>query len=142
MKDDAERAREIGIQVAAELPDGTPPSLYIATAGGASRGAMIAFAQQPEGWRPIKTAPKDGTVVDLWKVAPDGIHGRRVPDALWDDNRSFNGGIGRVAQPDAWVHAGHRGMIHLDGGRFSHWMPPPTPPAAMLDVASIPDPKP
>lgn len=33
-------------------------------------------------WRPIETAPRDGTVVDLW-VVRDG-HGERFAGAEWD----------------------------------------------------------
>ena len=78
-------------------------------------------------WQPIETAPRDGTWVDLWLVAPDGVHGCRIADCKWNNNRSFLAGSFRVAQPDAWVHR-HGGEVHLDGGYLSHWMPLPTPP--------------
>jgi hypothetical protein len=86
-----------------------------------------ASIQKAETWRDIGDAPKDGTVVDLWKTAPDGLHGRRIPDCRWDTNRSFNGGIGRVALPDAWVHP-HGGEVHLDGGALTRWRPVPDAP--------------
>ena len=88
-------------------------------------------------WQDISTAPKDGTVVDLWKVAPDGRHGRRIADVRWDNNRSFNGGFARVALPDAWVHAAHRGEVYLDGGTFTHWRPLPEPPSARALITPI-----
>lgn len=88
-------------------------------------------AERGEAWRPIETAPKDGTVIDLWKLAQDGRHGKRIPDIKWDANRSFNGGIGRVAMSDAWVHADHGGEVWLAGGSFTHWQPLPTPPEAV-----------
>ena len=81
------------------------------------------------GWREIGSAPLDGTVIDLWLLAPDKRHGQRVPDVMWDTNRSFHGGIGRVAQPDAWVHARSRGELYLDGSTPTHWRATPTPPA-------------
>ena len=31
-------------------------------------------------WQPIETAPKDGTVVDMWHV-----HGFRIADVWWDE---------------------------------------------------------
>jgi hypothetical protein len=34
-----------------------------------------------DGWRPISTAPKDGTFVDLW------VLGERVADCRWDPRR-------------------------------------------------------
>jgi hypothetical protein len=83
--------------------------------------------REAETWRDIGDAPKDGTVVDLWKTTPDGHHGRRIPDCRWDTNRSFDGGIGRVALPDAWVHS-HGGEVHLDGGALTHWRPVPDAP--------------
>lgn len=43
-------------------------------------------------WQPIETAPKDGTVIDLWVKAID--HEFRAVDFRWDDR-----------EPD-WVHDG------------------------------------
>jgi len=35
-------------------------------------------------WQPIETAPKDGTVVDLWT-----IDGERIPDAFWVERLGY-----------------------------------------------------
>lgn len=75
-------------------------------------------------WRDIRTAPKDGTKIDLWVVFPDG--GRRWPDASWKlaGQTAFSG-------PDNW--ASQDGVpLHglVDRPVATHWMPPPAPPAA------------
>lgn len=70
------------------------------------------------GWQPISTAPKDGTVIDLWVQWPEHNDARRTPDAHW----SCAVGEWQLGQ----YHAGqfvHRPMI-------THWMPEPAPPSA------------
>jgi hypothetical protein len=70
-----------------------------------------------EEWRPIETAPKDGTWIVAWCVhpyassmtQPDEYVGPVV--ASWIDH---NGG--------GWTWHGHL-------GNFTHWMPLPPPPA-------------
>jgi hypothetical protein len=50
-------------------------------------------------WEPIKTAPKDGTLVDLW------VDGARLPDCRWgsqyDDPEDYNGWYQRYAENSA-----------------------------------------
>ena len=65
------------------------------------------------GWRPIRTAPKDGTVVDLWFVY-EGIGLRRV-DAAW-----YNG---------HWCWAVRGKTSTLSNCEPTHWMPVPQGPA-------------
>lgn len=66
-------------------------------------------------WRPIETAPKDRTVVDLWAM------GRRWPDMEWE--------VTCPSHPDGvWKRAGtdwYDAMGWLDP---THWMPLPPPP--------------
>jgi len=117
MKDDAERAREC-LAIAAGLDEShrSDAAEWLKTwCEGAvpvetAIAAMLAFAQPPEGWRPIETAPKDGSMVDLWQG------GERWPNCYWE------GGM--------WW----RGCLQNP----THWRQPPAPPAAMLDVAPIP----
>jgi hypothetical protein len=85
--------------------------------------------QQENGmtWQPIETAPKDGTVIDLWAqsmelISRDGDDLRpsvafRVPDAIWFDGY--------------WTDADGNPHPHLEGFTnitFTHWMPLPSPP--------------
>jgi hypothetical protein len=60
-------------------------------------------------WKPIETAPKDGTAVDLW------IDFRRITDAYWR-----KGPMG-----EGWHYASGEGM---DDSQPTHWMPLPPPP--------------
>ena len=60
-------------------------------------------------WQSIETAPKDGTVVDLW-VSEDG----RYTDC------QFDGGL--------WLHT-QDGLTYSLGSDPTHWMPLPPPPS-------------
>lgn len=60
------------------------------------------------GWRPIATAPRDGTPVDIW-----GVHGCRRADAEWSVNDEW------------WVTSD--GEYISDSG-VTHWMPIPDGP--------------
>lgn len=64
-----------------------------------------------EGWRPIETAPKDGTAVDLWGS------GRRATDVAWGLIRDWMG-----KEREGWQH----GMP--DDFEPTHWQPLPNPP--------------
>lgn len=75
-------------------------------------------------WRPIETAPRDGTEVDLWVSGPGA---RRVADcrwarptlANWGDRYGDDGDL-----PAQWVT---RNGFALDrrNGIPTHWMPAP-----------------
>lgn len=65
---------------------------------------------EPHAWQPIETAPKDGTIIDLWR------NGERLTGYRWKEqarNTGFFEGIpyGLSCVRDA-----------------SHWMPLPVPP--------------
>lgn len=101
-------------------------------------------AQMSE-WQPIETAPKDGTVIDLWIVNQDG-RGWREADAYWVDDAPVNyyGGSGERRSgwfgpnhdyegEDGWAdEPGYANMV--TGVIFfympTHWMPLPAPPSA------------
>lgn len=71
-----------------------------------------------EGWRPIETAPKDGTVVDLWCTYPK----RRLVNYLWD-GECWRENLDPVMYPSAGrINSGCEHVI-------SHWMPLPPPPS-------------
>lgn len=64
-------------------------------------------------WKPIETAPKDGTAVDLWIVA--GKFNRRVADCRYVD--------------DGWIcHEGYIGQRFWPSAEPTHWMPLSEPP--------------
>jgi hypothetical protein len=64
-------------------------------------------------WQPIETAPKDGTLVDLWisSKVDEGV-GQRVSDCFCDGVRWHDG---CAFVEDEWY-------------RPTHWMPLPTAP--------------
>jgi len=56
-------------------------------------------------WKPIETAPRDGTPIDTWHK-----DGARLVDNWWDDTDNI------------WVST-------LSGDEdYTHWMPTPDPP--------------
>jgi len=65
-------------------------------------------------WRPIETAPKDGTVIDLW----DGKYMHRVTNVRWGHQRWQDG---KPVGEKEW------GLITHDG-KPTHWMPLPQSP--------------
>lgn len=77
-------------------------------------------AQLPDDaqWKPIETAPKDGTIIDLW----DDMYKCRVTGARWAHHRCENG---KPIGEKSW------GRNSIDGpfvGIPTHWMPLPKPP--------------
>ena len=73
------------------------------------------------GWQPISTAPKDGTLIDLWVINDMG-KGHRVPRCDWD---SWN---------DCWrqwpdTDSSYNDAMY-DDEHPTHWMPLPSPPEA------------
>ena len=115
MKDDAERAREAGRALAIEFTrtGWMKGSDGIGILSEIAAKSLLAFAQQPEGWRPIETAPKDGTPFDVWIPSDHG--GYRVPDLRFNAGKLCRG----------YVPCG-------DLSRWpTHWMRRPAPPAAM-----------
>lgn len=60
----------------------------------------ILAERERHGWQPIDTVPKDGTIVDLWRV--DGF---RVVEEWWDAD-------------DGWTGRWEESL-------FSHWMKAP-----------------
>lgn len=75
-----------------------------------------------EAWRPIDTAPKDGTIVMLYASqgcagAWNGIH-----VAWWDSDNTSNG------YRHCWRHADYQNLGGGVSGNPTHWMPLPRDP--------------
>lgn len=64
------------------------------------------------GWFPIESAPKDGTLIDLWNYKSD----ERYADCWWEDESRYT----------------TAGFFYAEGevkiSEFSHWHPLPEPP--------------
>ena len=70
------------------------------------------------GWRPISTAPRDGTRVLLWCVHAN---------AAYSDDPVAEGWAAAVL--GAWIdHNGGGWTWHGLCGRMTHWQPLPAPP--------------
>ena len=79
----------------------------------------LAAERQRDRWQPIETAPKDGTVIDLWGI--NHLHyakaGTRIVNVAWGPVRDWMG-----HEREDWQHG--RG----DDFEPTHWMPlPPKP---------------
>lgn len=77
-----------------------------------------------EEWRPIETAPTDGTVVDLWVFHSETEKGERFPDMRYRG--------GSAGEANDWEDV--NGMFSLGGDclvhmeEISHWRPLPEGP--------------
>ena len=65
-------------------------------------------------WQPIESAPKDGTLIDLWLVFEDNDSGR-APDCYWSN------------PANQWQQVGVRGSAVM--GTPTHWFLPVPPEA-------------
>lgn len=63
-------------------------------------------------WQPIETAPKDGTVVDIW------AYGHRLPDVQFCGDDTTPG----------WYFVYDYSELAAFDGDATHWMPLPDPP--------------
>jgi len=87
-------------------------------------------------WQDISTAPKDGTVVDLWVVDKRTGEGGRVVDAYYAKNHWYyerdEWGDGKHCRKAGWVAPGYDydGEIGFigDDEELTHWMPLPDAP--------------
>ena len=99
------------VREALDALDALEAQLEAIGAGGVS-GPLVGRAAPPtaqaEGWRPISTAPRDGTEV----LADTSGLGRVV--VYWDNEESQWG----------------TGLGYLDRGAPTHWMPLPPPPTS------------
>lgn len=78
------------------------------------------------GWRPIETAPKDGTPILCaltWRTAPDESAGTHV--LLWRPERP-----GWYLAAISSIQLDHCGVDEDDAADATHWMPLPEPPNA------------
>ena len=68
-------------------------------------------------WRPIETAPKDGTLLDGWAVTDARKVAQREPDIMWDD------------EAGKWIDPDYED-VETEHYRLTHWRPLPPAPEA------------
>jgi hypothetical protein len=91
-------------------------------------------------WRPIETAPKDGTLMDMWCVPPEGSdfpHGIRLTDCSWhnaDDVFNHTGWM-RVLDDGNYdlVDGPPSNTLGLPRWVPTHWQPRPAAPEPMKE---------
>jgi hypothetical protein len=91
--------------------------------------ARAALTAAGEGWRPIETAPKDGTKIILAKIIPASEEREAAIwwacMGHWRVESPLSGTAGKIRRQAAWTD----GMDNL--GDPTHWtpvLPPPPPP--------------
>jgi hypothetical protein len=73
-------------------------------------------------WQDISTAPKDGTVIDLWVVFPSG-------PVRWADARWVEAGEHSCSGPANWCSRENFPLhAFVEKPVATHWMPIPNPP--------------
>ncbi len=70
-------------------------------------------------WQDISTAPKDGTIIDLYGTRNEKP--QRFPDGRWVEE-TFGG------KPTGQWSWAHRGWDIYGRFEYTHWMPLPEPP--------------
>jgi hypothetical protein len=81
------------------------------------------MSETPNGWQPIKTAPRDGTKVMIWLVRQETIAW-----AQWKDADEYYGIPTNPARWE-WQDGGIVSWVPDRPGAVSHWAtlePPPT----------------
>jgi hypothetical protein len=76
-----------------------------------------ALAAEETGWRSMETAPKDGTMIDLW------IGTSRQPDCYWCKGSDIHG-----VSPGWTFDDETAGRSYEIDGEATFWMPRPDPP--------------
>jgi hypothetical protein len=73
------------------------------------------------GWQPIETAPKDGTVFDVWCVSNKGY--TDAPKRI-ENCRNIDGAV-EYKHSHGWFTLN---KYHFSHAELSHWMPLPAAP--------------
>ena len=109
--EDIKKTAEVLAATFVEIFDGQPAMKEVVEGFIA---AALLHERAKGGWQDISTAPRDGTVVDLWRGPRNGYPGHMAREAKWVDGRWW------------W----NSNKYHELDDKITHWMPIPPPPAA------------
>ena len=84
----------------------------------------------PLSWRPIETAPKDGTIIIGYEVKQDRIG---VSLVSWHEGKSTKGWVQSVGAEIKDGKRVHDDNWKLIGLTVTHWMPLPDPPLSIYE---------
>lgn len=108
--------------------------LHLRWLGWKARASLSASAEVKEGWKPIESAPKNGTPIDLW------CGGARITDAYWGRPHHSCGEYGAFCDScptyDGWCDMDGY-ITDREGHAPTHWMPRPSAPQP-LTSPSVP----
>lgn len=74
-------------------------------------------------WQPIETAPKDGTLIDLWAYCENHNDWERRANCRWETMADFLGN-----EFDGWYGLNNGRWWSCNFVNPTHWMPIPDPP--------------
>ena len=72
-------------------------------------------------WQPIDTAPRDGTLIDVWAVSEDGKTQGRLTNVSWEEVSDWMGNVREDWFP-TYRNPHQPKMVP------AYWMPLPQPP--------------
>lgn len=80
-------------------------------------------------WQPIETAPKDGTIIDVWReeTGRETVFGGLRPHECGEMGQYCDSDWHREKKP-GWVCSTFGEYVGGKHAPFTHWMPIPDPP--------------
>lgn len=79
-------------------------------------------------WQPIETAPKDGTVIDVWRDGMRDTVSWGFPPHECGEAGSYCDSDWHSLKEPGWVCSTFGEFLGCEHDPFTHWMPLPPPP--------------
>lgn len=91
-------------------------------------------------WQSIETAPRDGSLIDVWLVSPPRENeqepiGHRVIDVFWECAEwPWQGGRwAHKTSSSSWEPMAVEMQYTIGNSKITHWMPQPGIPTQVID---------